>query len=73
MVEAKLNRPCSPDELLELNRQCARIALAVTEARQDVVTRLAGADAKVKAHSHVTDIDKALDNLEAILKRCQAS
>ena len=73
MVEAKLNRPCSPDELLELNRQCARIGSAVIKARRDVAIRLAGADPKVRAHSHVTDIEKALDNLETILKRCQAS
>jgi hypothetical protein len=47
--------------------QCALIRGQLTEARTELILRLADAPQRVSGHSRVVDVERALDGVDAML------
>ena len=61
---AEHHRGLSADECAEMLGHCASIERGIVEARTDLLLSLGDAPPKVAGHSHVVDVERALDNLE---------
>jgi hypothetical protein len=51
----------------KLQARCSEIETGIMEIRMSLLAELADAPHKVRGHSRVVDVEKALDNLEAAL------
>ena len=67
LITAKAQRPLTPAARDAMMRECTAIRRATELARVDLLERLLEAPRKVAGHSRVTDIEKALDNLDDAL------
>ena len=67
LIEARAARRLSDEERVALRRQCTTIEAGIMEIRTGLIVDLAEAPSRIKAHSRVVDVEKALDNLEATL------
>jgi hypothetical protein len=61
----RAERPLPVAEGQKLLRECEEVVGVCRAARVALLERLIDAPRKVVAHSRVTDVEKALDNLEA--------
>jgi hypothetical protein len=71
VIYAKTQRPVSDAERATLREECKAISDAIQRARVELIEELIDAPRKVLAHSRVADAERALDNLEAAVARCQ--
>lgn len=67
LMNAKLDRPHSDAERQMMTEQCALIRGELTEARTELILRLADAPRRVSGHSRVVDVERALDGVDAML------
>jgi hypothetical protein len=80
LIAARAERPLAAAERQRLCQQCENVERICQEVRVALRERLMDAPHKVVSHSRVTDVEKALDNLEAatsaaltVCARCSSS
>lgn len=67
LMQARAGRRLNDADRMALRRQCTNIEAGIMEIRTGLIVDLAEAPSRIKAHSRVVDVEKALDNLEATL------
>lgn len=67
VMQARAGRPLSEAERTALRQNITAIEAGMMDIRMALIAELADAPPKIKGHSRVVDIEKALDNLEAAL------
>ncbi len=72
VMQARAGRNLNEAERTALGRACSTIEAGMMEIRMALIVELADAPPRVRGHSRVVDIEKALDNLEAALHELRA-
>ena len=67
-IGAKAGRPFFSDDHYRLLRRCDEIGAQIRGARTSLTIELVEAPIKVRSHTRIVDLEKALDNLEATLE-----
>jgi hypothetical protein len=73
MIAAKVSRPQAENERRAAMSRCAEIRREVGDVRAELTIRLASALPRVRGHSRVVDVVKALDGVEAMLNDLESS
>lgn len=73
VIEARAKRRLTSAERRAMIEECEAFQRSVEEARTDLVLGLMDAPERVRRHSRVSDVDKALDQLDALTTRLKAS
>jgi hypothetical protein len=67
LMSAKAGRTHEEDERRTMREQCHDIRRQLSEARTELILRLADAPRRVSGHSRVVDVERALDSIDALV------